>query len=442
VTIDLYIAKIAGKSRRVVMLLHDWISSFTDLLSRKPVSLSSVGNLRRRNRRQSRRSAQQYATASQLEALEDRVLLAATNPFDLGSLDGTNGFRLNGIDSSDQSGISVSDAGDVNGDGFDDVIIGTLISSPEPGESYVVFGGAESFTSSIDLRDLDGTNGFRIDGVAPGDYAGRSVSSAGDVNGDSFDDLIIGATGASPGGASYVVFGQSDGFAPTLSLSSLDGTNGFRIDGIGEFGVSGEAASSAGDVNGDGIDDLIIGNSRADPGGRTSAGEAYVVFGKSAGFGSAIELSSLDGTSGFRLNGIDESDLLGRSVSTAGDFNGDGFADLIVGASRAESGESDSREGESYVVFGKSSGFVSSFDLSSLDESSGFRIGGINPEDASGGAVSTAGDLNGDGFDDIVVGAVAADPFFRRAAGESYVIFGRSAGFAAPFDLATLDGNT
>jgi hypothetical protein len=359
VTIDLYIAKIAGKSRRVVMLLHDWISSFTDLLSRKPVSLSSVGNLRRRNRRQSRRSAQQYATASQLEALEDRVLLAATNPFDLGSLDGTNGFRLNGIDSSDQSGISVSDAGDVNGDGFDDVIIGTLISSPEPGESYVVFGGAESFTSSIDLRDLDGTNGFRIDGVAPGDYAGRSVSSAGDVNGDSFDDLIIGATGASPGGASYVVFGQSDGFAPTLSLSSLDGTNGFRIDGIGEFGVSGEAASSAGDVNGDGIDDLIIGNSRADPGGRTSAGEAYVVFGKSAGFGSAIELSSLDGTSGFRLNGIDESDLLGRSVSTAGDFNGDGFADLIVGASRAESGESDSREGESYVVWMSQADFES-----------------------------------------------------------------------------------
>ena len=115
------------------------------------------------------------------------------------------------------------------------------------------------------------------------DSSGRSVSSAGDINGDGVDDLIIGAYGADPNGSvsgsSYVVFGSDSGFNSTLNLSSLDGSNGFRIDGVAEGNRSGVSVSSAGDINGDGVDDLIIGAYGADPNGSAS-GSSYVVFGR------------------------------------------------------------------------------------------------------------------------------------------------------------------
>ena len=120
-----------------------------------------------------------------------------------------------------------------------------------------------------------------INGVQLGDIAGDSVSSAGDLNGDGFDDLIIGAkyagTAGDNAGRSYVVFGQ-DTFSASFELSSLDGDNGFALNGIDTVDFSGNSVSSAGDVNNDGIDDIIIGASKADPNGNNS-GETYVVFG-------------------------------------------------------------------------------------------------------------------------------------------------------------------
>jgi hypothetical protein len=212
---------------------------------------------------------------------------------------------------SDFSGFSVSSAGDVNGDGFDDLIVGARFADPNgsySGSSYVVFGKSGGFASTLNLSTLDGTNGFRLDGVAAFDNSGISVSSAGDVNGDGFDDLIVGADRADPNGisnsgSSYVVFGKSGGFASTINLSTLDGTNGFRLDGVAAFDFSGISVSSAGDVNGDGFDDLIVGAYRADPNGIDS-GSSYVVFGKSGGFAATINLSTLDGTNGFRLDGV------------------------------------------------------------------------------------------------------------------------------------------
>ena len=153
------------------------------------------------------------------------------------------------------------------------------------------------------------------------------MSGAGDVNGDGFDDLIIGAHAINSG---YVVFGMSTGFAPTLDLHALNGTTGFQLKG--SSGFAGQTVSSVGDVNGDGFDDLII---AAPP-------SSYVVFGKSGGFSSFIALSSLDGVTGFQLNGS------GRSVSGGGDVNGDGFDDIVIGVA-SSSGE---EAGESYVVFG------------------------------------------------------------------------------------------
>ena len=422
------------------MLRNDWLSSFSALILRKTVSASRSAGVgrRRNNRRRAGFWRQQYLVHPGLESLEDRVLLAATNPVDLATLDGTTGFRLDGIDASDNSGRSVSSAGDVNGDGFDDLIIAADGANSSAGESYVVFGKSGGFAAAVDLSTLDGTTGFRLDGIDSGDRSGRSVSSAGDVNGDGFDDLIIGAYEADSGsdssaGESYVVFGKSGGFASAVDLATLNGTTGFRLDGIDSGDYSGVSVSSAGDLNGDGFDDLIIGAYEAD----SSAGESYVVFGKSAGFASAVDLATLDGTTGFRLDGIDSGDRSGVSVSSAGDLNGDGFDDLIIGAYTANPG-SDSSAGESYVVFGKSAGFASAVDLATLDGTTGFRLDGIDSGDYSGVSVSSAGDLNGDGFDDLIIGAYEADSF----TGESYVVFGKSAGFASAVDLSTLDGTT
>ena len=429
------------------MLLHDWLSSFSALVLRKRCSASrSVGVGRRRaNRRRTGLRRQQYLVHPGLESLEDRVLLAATNPVDLSTLDGTTGFRLDGIDTGDLSGIRVSSAGDVNGDGFDDLIIGAPRADPggdsDAGESYVVFGKSSGFTAAIDLSTLNGTTGFRLDGIDADDLSGIEVSSAGDVNGDSFADLIIGALDGDPGGdseagESYVVFGKSSGFTAAVDLSTLNGTDGFRLDGIDADDHSGRAVSSAGDVNGDGFDDLIIGAFGGDPGGDSDAGESYVVFGKSSGFTAVVDLSTLNGTNGFRLDGLDAGDNSGHSVSSAGDVNGDGFDDVIIGARRADGGD----QGESYVVFGKSSGFPTAVDLSTLNGTTGFRLDGIDAGDESGRSVSSAGDVNGDGFDDLIIGALYADPGGDSSAGESYVVFGKSSGFTAAIDLSTLNG--
>ena len=366
------------------------------------------------------------------------------NRLNLSDLDGRNGFALNDM-GNNSFGYSVSGAGDINGDGFDDLIIGADRASPNgtdrAGKSYVVFGSSQGFTASLNLSDLDGRNGFVLNGIDALDYSGESVSGAGDINGDGFDDLIIGAYNASPNGTSagesYVVFGSDRGFVASLNLSTLDGRNGFVLKGTAAGDYFGGSVSGAGDINSDGIDDIIIGAFGADPNSNYS-GKSYVVFGSRQVFSASLNLSDLDGRNGFVLNGIDDDDRSGLSVSGAGDINGDGIDDIIIGADRANPNGNDS--GESYVVFGSSQGFTASLNLSDLDGRNGFILNGIDTLDYSGDSVSGVGDINGDGIDDLIIGAGGADPNGNDGSGESYVVFGSDQGFAARLNLADLDG--
>lgn len=370
--------------------------------------------------------------------------------FNLASLNGRNGFILRGIDPLDFSGDSVGGAGDVNGDGIGDIIIGSSFADAngqtDAGESYVVFGSQNAFPKVFSLADLDGSNGFVLNGVNSQNLSGASVSGAGDVNNDGIDDIIIGAYFADPrrlkdAGESYVVFGSRNGFPAAIDLASLNGSNGFAISGATAGSLSGAIVSGAGDMNGDGFDDVIIGAPFANPNDQNSAGAAYVVFGSGAGFSPKINLANLNGNNGFVLNGSALGDALGRAVRGAGDFNGDGFDDVIVGADLADPNALNGA-GKAFLVFGSGDGFAPALNSSDLDGNNGFVINGIDAFDYAGVSVSGAGDLNGDGFDDIIVGAGGVDLGSNLDAGESYVIFGSDRVFDPSFELADLDSTT
>jgi hypothetical protein len=238
----------------------------------------------------------------------------------------------------DAAGFSVSAAGDVNGDGFDDLIVGAPDAegnAANSGVSYVVYGRDDH--TAVDLSEIVG-HCFEINGVSTGDQSGYSVSSAGDVNGDGFDDLIVGAPNAdgkaeNPG-ANYVVFGKSDDDAVDLSTLEENAT-GFVTNDTSEGDQFGFSVSTAGDISDDGFDDLIIGAPAAD-GNFDSSGVSYVVYGKADS--GAVDLSAIaEGVGGFVINGTSGGDGFGTSVSAAGDVNGDGFDDSIVGAPHADS---------------------------------------------------------------------------------------------------------
>jgi len=395
---------------------------------------------------------------------------------DLTSLAPADGFIIQGDSAGDEAGRWVASAGDVNGDGFDDLILGARLGDDggmDAGEAYVLFGRAGGFGTIdgtgrrvIDLTSLAPADGFVIQGDTAGDETGDSVASAGDINHDGFADLIVGAYGGLHGsgpGEAYVLYGRAGTFGAidgsgraVIDLGALAPADGFVIPGDQPLDFAGFSVASAGDINGDGFADFIVGADGGDD-GAPEAGEAYVFLGRAGTFGAVdgsgrrvVDLSSFAPADGFIVQGDAMTDLASRSVSSAGDINGDGFDDFIVSGHFGDDGGTDA--GEAYVLFGHAGTFGAIdgtgrrvIDLASLSPADGFVVQGDEAGDLAGRSVSAAGDVNGDGFDDFIIGAHFGDDGGVDA-GEAYVIFGRAGAFGAidgtgrrVIDLTSLD---
>ncbi|MDQ0464117.1 Ca2+-binding RTX toxin-like protein [Caulobacter ginsengisoli] len=316
---------------------------------------------------------------------------------------GAGSFTITGANAYSAAGV-----GDINGDGYDDLILSTPYQ--DNGLAWVVFGHAGAFASQLDVTTLDGSNGFRIENTFPDNSFGKSIAT-GDFNGDGFDDVVVAAANRQ-----FVLFGHAGGFA-----ANQDNLAGLTLYSPTAFYSFGNIVAAAGDMNGDGFDDFVFG----DPGGSM----AYVVFGANVGPGQFFG-DALDGTNGFRLFGPSGS-LTGRSVASAGDINGDGYDDLIIGAPLQST--AGTYAGAAYVVFGHAGGFPLDTDLNTLDGTNGFRILGDVAGGVTGWAVASAGDFDGDGFDDLLVSS--------RGKNAVQLVFGHAGGFSAGLSIADLDGN-
>ena len=367
---------------------------------------------------------------------------------DLTALDGTNGFVINGIDVADNSGDITGGGGDINGDGYDDILIGAFRGDPngeaDAGEGYVIFGKLNGWTPVLNLSTLDGTNGFVINGIDAGDRAGYAVSNAGDVNGDGFDDIIMGAyladTNGADSGEAYLVFGKASGWPAAVELSTLEATVGILYNGVAAGDYAGNSVAGVGDVNADGYADFMIGALRADLNGKTNSGAGYLIFGKANGWVSPVELADLTLENGIVTHGADAGEQSNESLAPAGDVNNDGYDDILIGASQGRP-NGIFGAGKAYIVFGKATNdWVSPTELSALNGITGTMFAGISPLDYTAKKISGVGDVNADGFDDIIIGAHGAENGSLSDVGKSYIVFGKAGGWGASSNLADLDG--
>jgi len=328
-----------------------------------------------------------------------------------------------GVFAEDRAGAAVSSAGDVDGDGYDDLLIGAAYNDDagaDAGQAYLILGRETGWMLQEDLLGADAS----FTGDQDLAEAGYAVSAAGDVDGDGYDDFLVCAAGHDNGGyagITYLILGRPAGWIFGASLSSADAS----YEGEASLDYSGSALAPAGDIDGDGYDDFVVGAYGNDEAGN-AAGQAYVVFGQAGGWTTGVSLAA----AGASFLGELPDDRAGNAVAGAGDVDGDGYDDLVIGAFGND--EAAAGAGQTYLVLGRAGGWSLDASLSGADAS----FLGEGASDLSGSAVAGAGDVDGDGYDDFLVGAFGDDPNGTYS-GQTYLVFGQELGWAVDTSLST-----
>ena len=310
-----------------------------------------------------------------------------------------------------QLGMSVASAGDVNGDGYSDVIVGAMTYDndlSDEGSAFVWLGSATGLGDPGTPANAD----WSAEIHQTSSRFGQSVASAGDVNGDGYSDVIIGARwylyDFEMEGSVFVWYGSASGLGANGTYGNFDWQGNAEQEGA-ELGTS---VASAGDVNGDGYSDIIVGARYYDD-GQTNEGEAFAWYGSSQGLGE----QGYPGNADWRRDGIQPGWYFGTSVASAGDVNGDGYSDVIVGSPGYSGGFAG--EGRALIFYGSAAG---------LGTTLTWNANGGQAGAAFGTSVASAGDVNGDGYSDVVVGAYLFDGGAGTDSGDARLFLGSASG--------------